>query len=73
MSLLTIQLMLESRDVPTPFQLAGRELLPCPFCGSKHIVFHDEDGIVALACYDCGAEGPVRGDRLNAIAIWQKR
>ena len=33
------------------------ELKPCPFCGSKDIVFgYEEDGSYCIRCNDCGVQ-----------------
>ena len=62
---------------------ATQELLPCPFCGcgpsndehAQQVQFYREisapNGYVW--CEGCGAEGPWRKDRDEAIAAWNHR
>ena len=52
------------------------ELAPCPFqsCGSTNIaVFCVRVGAGKVICWDCGACGPVRSSRHEAIDAWNRR
>lgn len=54
------------------------ELLPCPFCGYKHVgVLYDplnNGGSSAyVACPKCGAVGVPHMDEATAIAAWNRR
>ena len=60
----------------------AEELKPCPFlsCGSKDVrwfsapSFEDEcESDYYVACAKCGASGPIRAKRKDAIAEWDAR
>lgn len=72
---LTIELMIDSKSGPTAFELAGDELKPCPFCHSLDIRIRTENPpeFTHCACGICGSQGPTRDNRLNALAMWQRR
>jgi hypothetical protein len=82
MSTHTLRLIAKGNNTPTPFELAshGGKIRPCPFCARSHIVFVNEDGdaaapdaeFVQCQCYDCGATGPRRDNRVHALAVWQR-
>jgi len=47
-----------------------KELLPCPFCGSKaHL------GTMYVRCFECGCEGPLgpHQEEEEGIALWNAR
>jgi len=49
------------------------ELLPCPFCGGKAEIKHDED-IAFARCKDCEATGPtILGPRDDSEIDWNTR
>ena len=45
--------MAHTKDLPTKCDHCGMELLPCPFCGSRAVVFGDPS--VGCAEFECGA------------------
>ena len=76
MSKATIELMARNNNKPTSFELGGKSVNPCPFCGSAdiYIVENDNDyNMCWCGCSLCGCEGPYRPDRRHAIQVWQKR
>jgi Lar family restriction alleviation protein len=50
------------------------ELKPCPFCGEIEINTSSNgmDSEFAV-CENCGAEGPSKGTRFDAIGAWNRR
>ena len=73
MSTLTIELLARRNNRPTKFELKGKPIEPCPFCGCKDIHLAQDDWMHWCGCSDCGVEGPVRDSRLHAIGIWNRR
>ena len=47
--------------------------LPCPFCGSKEIVFTRNKTSAWMICVNCGGDGPAAGSEEKAIELWNKR
>jgi len=72
---LTLALMARNNNKPSEFELKGKPINPCPFCGSEdiYVVDNSDWGMCWCGCAQCGTEGPCRPDRFNAIAMWQKR
>lgn len=73
MSELSIILAARKNNRPTEFELAGKTIQPCPFCGKADISVVEDDGFVWLCCTDCGVEGPTASSRIHAIQRWQRR
>ena len=76
MSELTLELIARRNNKPTEFETGGKKLTPCPFCWSDDItIFNTEETPDAhrCQCMTCGCDGPWRDNRLNAIAIWNRR
>lgn len=50
-------------------------LAPCPFCGSTELGFYEYTYAVhfAVACRECGAQGPSRPEKDKAAALWNGR
>lgn len=50
-------------------------LLPCPFCGEKHIAFDAGlyDQLIFAACGKCKTTGPHCKTRTEAIEAWNQR
>lgn len=44
----------------------------CPFCESDKVVVFCNP-LWYIGCNDCGARGPTKIQRLNAIAAWDER
>ena len=50
------------------------ELLPCPFCGGKHLeVSHHDPVWRTVVCRKCLAFGPDKKSEAEAIAAWNTR
>jgi Lar family restriction alleviation protein len=53
------------------------KLLPCPFCGSKNLVFTNGTYVArhahSVRCKDCGAKNGFYTKRENAITGWNRR
>lgn len=52
------------------------ELEMCPFCGSKEIKSmenSDYNGVYAVECFECGANGPSDSTLDAAIEAWNQR
>lgn len=52
------------------------DLLPCPFCGSRHVVLSAWKDLAYVACLDCGVRTEVylySHCAENAVAHWNKR
>ena len=54
------------------------ELEPCPFCGSKELVFgYEEDGSCCIRCTNCGVQvGHYRDymqDNEEIAGLWNRR
>ena len=47
----------------------------CPFCGSPSAPpdLDGEDGSWAVYCLDCGAKGPTRETKDDAVSAWNQR
>jgi len=76
MSKTTIEIMARNNNKPTKFELGGKLIKPCPFCGCGDIYIVDDDNQYDMCwcgCSRCGAEGPFRPDRRHAIKVWQNR
>jgi len=76
MSKFTVELIKRNSNKPTRFELEGKNIEPCPFCGSIdiYVVENDKDYQMCwCGCAMCGAEGPCRPNRHNAIRVWQDR
>lgn len=48
-----------------------KEILPCPFCGSKSLKLVDSDEYIM--CLDCEALGPTAISEEDAINFWNSR
>lgn len=83
MSEATLWLMAKRNNKPTLFELEGKEVTPCPFCGSTD-VHMDVDlptrgakGLMNMELHwvecQCGARGPERTCRRYAVKLWQER
>lgn len=48
------------------------ELLPCPFCGSTHIVVEEYEGMYCVACVECNSRTGLY-DKQEAIILWNTR
>jgi len=73
MSTMTVELIARRNNKPTEFELKGKKIMPCPFCGSDDIALVYEDELHWCCCTLCGVEGPVRPSRMYAVQQWQKR
>jgi Lar family restriction alleviation protein len=60
-------------SAPTVFELGGKKLKPCPFCGGDQLTVLDSENLFWIHCMRCQTDGPVRDSRLNAMKIWQLR
>jgi len=49
----------------------SEELRPCPFCGSNFVNMNRVGWWVV--CENCGAEGPAKETREEALATWNRR
>jgi ElaB/YqjD/DUF883 family membrane-anchored ribosome-binding protein len=51
------------------------ELLHCPFCGGRAIIYGHEGEVSFGRCVNegCGAEGPPDDDPYEAVAAWNRR
>lgn len=50
------------------------KLKPCPFCGSKSVVFEEKYGAGGyITCENCGTESDFFGDYETAIKHWNER
>lgn len=49
------------------------KIKPCPFCNCKDIVICDKGTAWSLYCWDCGAIGPTKKNRSEAIEAWNHR
>jgi|SRR5579859_663437 len=53
---------------------AERELLPCPFCGHKPIVWpNDDEHVFAIYCQNCAAINGEHSTERAAIGAWNTR
>lgn len=73
MSILSVELIARRNNKPTVFELKGKPVRPCPFCGDDEIHLVEEGGIHWCCCTSCGVEGPARDSRSGAVAKWQAR
>lgn len=77
MSKLTVELMAMKNNKINRFELSGKEVKHCPFCGDNDpCVIESEDNdydAYWVRCCGCGVEGPLGAGRKGAIARWQKR
>jgi len=49
------------------------EVIPCPFCKSEKLEFHQNGSLVAVSCNDCAAHGPVTRDGYgHAADLWNQ-
>lgn len=61
--------------------LEWRDLLPCPFCGSRQLVRHvgtgkREEVFAGIKCFSCGSGGPTHRERdclQSDIKLWNCR
>jgi Lar family restriction alleviation protein len=65
------------KDKPMP-DATTPNLLPCPFCGSVDVSFHDDGIYNFVVCGNCEAAGPAfsydeTGSIDKAIAAWNQR
>ncbi len=76
--------MARRNNKPTVFELEGRDVKPCPFCGGYEILMDADKapkgkkGLLGMdlhwaECGSCGARGPERPGRRFAVKLWQKR
>lgn len=53
------------------------KLIPCPFCRSRQITIeHYSTGreqIFYANCTNCGADGPAKNSRTDAVSAWNRR
>ena len=49
------------------------ELKPCPFCGSKNILFREQVGAYEIYCQDCDANVGIHKTFEEAAAAWDRR
>jgi hypothetical protein len=49
------------------------DLLPCPFCNHVLPIARGDDGTYWVQCVGCGALGPTRSHRADAVAAWNRR
>ncbi len=57
-----------------PLPLTG--LLSCPFCGGIPRFDNDENpsgALMNVECCNCGAIGPIRRSRDEAVRLWNQR
>ena len=46
---------------------------PCPFCGARNTVPHDDGAAHWALCANCGARGPVAWDADTARRRWERQ
>ncbi|PCI14293.1 MAG: hypothetical protein COB71_02900 [Thiotrichales bacterium] len=73
MSELTFKLKERRNNPPTLWELKGKKIVPCPFCGGIEIHLVKDGWMNWCCCTGCGMEGPVREKRVHAVSIWQRR
>ena len=77
MSELTMFLNARRANKPTIFELEGKKIKPCPFCGLDDVSMDSDSTLGEIlhwcCCSTCGCEGPVRSTRLRAVRVWQMR
>ena len=73
MSAASLQLMGRHASRPTDFELGGRRLLSCPFCGLSDQELVSSASGCHCHCRICGADGPRRRRRVDAVQQWQQR
>lgn len=73
MSHLTLELAARRNNRPTVWELRGKKIKPCPFCGSTDIHLAQDGELHWCGCSVCGVEGPFRSSRFYAVFIWQRR
>jgi predicted RNA-binding Zn-ribbon protein involved in translation (DUF1610 family) len=50
-----------------------KKLLNNCACGSSDIAIHESGGYVDVICHNCGRQIRVKGEREEAIKLWNKR
>lgn len=51
-----------------------QKLKPCPFCGGEaHLVYTIGKGLWMAECSECEIETPIKDDKSDAIAAWNRR
>jgi Lar family restriction alleviation protein len=79
MGIETVEAIAEYNDRPTWWELKGKKLKPCPFCGGVHIIYKSgfldgiEDELYWMSCALCLTEGPTGKSRHWALRRWQDR
>lgn len=73
MSRVTLELIARRNNRPTKWEMKGRKIKPCPFCGQNDVCLVQDGDLHWCCCSHCGVEGPFRDCRLNAIELWQRR
>lgn len=53
--------------------MSDRELLPCPFCGSKEVDLVDELVIFSAQCRRCCATASPSSYAIGAAQAWNRR
>lgn len=53
--------------------MMGKELKPCPFCGSYDVVVDETYTSGYVRCRSCGVEGSMRDSCSEAVAAWNSR
>lgn len=73
MSILTFEFNNRRLQAPTVFELEGKSIVPCQFCGSSSIGMDSDESWWWCCCMTCGVEGPARKHRIHAVKKWQIR
>ena len=57
-----------------PRTLPTEELKPCPFCGSRNLLFYVADrSVYRVSCMDCAAKARYAYSHADAAANWNRR